>query len=265
MASSTHTNKWGWQGYNCKWKPAGTGTTHANRRQQRQHLQWNNLEVAEPDKVEDLDAHLEALEKATQRARERREELALEKAKQDEEEEDESQTFPSSSSSGVNYRSRSKRRSKQAKERASSKQVSLEKDKLEKEALEKAQGEGTIRRGRKAKDGSAQFLVMKEEPSEEDGTEDAKPLEKGMPWKKKGHGIYSQDSQSSKDKPLEKGQSSKDKPLEKGASSKPLDKGQSSKDRDAKPLEKGKDAIAKPLEKGKCSQDKAWEQGHHPH
>ena len=33
-------NKWGYEGWDCKWEPSGSGTTHENRRAQRKHLQW---------------------------------------------------------------------------------------------------------------------------------------------------------------------------------------------------------------------------------
>ena len=68
-------NKWGYEGCNCKWKPSGSGTTHANRRAQRKHLQWEELEVKEPDTEEAVEDHVNALEKAAKKARERLEEL----------------------------------------------------------------------------------------------------------------------------------------------------------------------------------------------
>ena len=73
---SQHTNKWGWQGYNCKMRPAGSGTTHSTRREQRKALQWDQLAANhQPDTEDSLEKQLEALEKAAQKAKEKMEEL----------------------------------------------------------------------------------------------------------------------------------------------------------------------------------------------
>ena len=73
---SQHTNKWGWQGYNCKMRPAGSGTTHSTRREQRKALQWDQLAANhEPDTEDSLEKQVEALEKAAQKAKEKMEEL----------------------------------------------------------------------------------------------------------------------------------------------------------------------------------------------
>ena len=50
-------------GYNCKMRAQGTGTTHATRKAQRAAKQWGYLEEVEI-REEDLESHLEALEQA---------------------------------------------------------------------------------------------------------------------------------------------------------------------------------------------------------
>ena len=95
---SQHTNKWGWQGYNCKMRPAGSGTTHSTRREQRKALQWDQLAANhQPDTEDSLEKQLEALEKAAQKAKEKMEELKEKKRKEEEEEEEELLLFPNSS------------------------------------------------------------------------------------------------------------------------------------------------------------------------
>ena len=77
-------NKWGYEGWNCKWKPSGSGrTTHANRRAQRKLPQWEELEVKEPDTEEAVEDHVKALEKAAKKARERLEELKAKSLEKD--------------------------------------------------------------------------------------------------------------------------------------------------------------------------------------
>lgn len=79
---SQHTNKWGRQGYNCKMRPAGSGTTHSTRREQRKALQWDQLAANhQPDTEDSLEKQLEALEKAAQKAKEKMEELKEKKGK----------------------------------------------------------------------------------------------------------------------------------------------------------------------------------------
>ena len=82
-------NKWGYEGWKCKWKPSGSGTTHANRRAQRKHLQWEELEVKEPDTEEAVEDHVNALEKAAKKARERLEELKAKSLENDQKTEEE--------------------------------------------------------------------------------------------------------------------------------------------------------------------------------
>ena len=50
-------------GYSCKMRAQGTGTTHATRKAQRAAKQWGYLEEVEI-REEDLESHLEALEQA---------------------------------------------------------------------------------------------------------------------------------------------------------------------------------------------------------
>lgn len=81
---SQHTNKWGRQGYNCKMRPAGSGTTHSTRREQRKALQWDQLAANhQPDTEDSLEKQLEALEKAAQKAKEKMEELKEKKRKEE--------------------------------------------------------------------------------------------------------------------------------------------------------------------------------------
>ena len=90
MANHTHVNKWGYEGWNCKWRPAGSGTTHANRREFRQHLQWENLVQKEPDTAQKDGGPPGSFGKGyKKKAQEKLEELKkkpLEKGKQDVEE-----------------------------------------------------------------------------------------------------------------------------------------------------------------------------------
>lgn len=64
-------NKWRYAGLNCKMKPRGTGTTHSNRRENSRSLQWQNLEVAEPDPASAMEEHMKVLEKAAKKAAEK--------------------------------------------------------------------------------------------------------------------------------------------------------------------------------------------------
>eukprot|EP00435_Cladocopium_sp_Y103_P061701 s645_g23.t1 len=138
-------NRYGYYGLNCKNKPSGSGTTHSNRKAQRAHKQWSNMTIAEPDTEEGLAEQAAALEKAADKARARAEEL---KKRREEEEEEKDQQGASSS------RGKSKGRKPR-------KQAALEK--AAEPALEKAAPECQIRRGRRAKHGQKELLVVKEE------------------------------------------------------------------------------------------------------
>ena len=91
-------NKWGYEGWDCKWEPSGSGTTHENRRAQRKHLQWEELEVKEPDTEEAVEDHVNALEKAAKKARERLEELKAKSLEKDQKTEEEYSYYPYSPS-----------------------------------------------------------------------------------------------------------------------------------------------------------------------
>ena len=75
-------NKWGYQGFNCKWRPSGSGTTHATRREQRRQKQWEWLQQHEPDTEDTLQKQLTALEKAAEKAQQRLKEMQEKKGKQ---------------------------------------------------------------------------------------------------------------------------------------------------------------------------------------
>lgn len=63
-------------------KPLGSGTTNGTRRANRANLQWGNLAaLGDPDTVESLEAHVQALEKA--RAKAEQKEALLEKTRSD--------------------------------------------------------------------------------------------------------------------------------------------------------------------------------------
>lgn len=205
-------NKWGWYGWNCKWRPSGAGTTHANRRAARAHLQWDNLQVREPDTAAGMEEQLRALEKAQEKAKQRLQELQAEEPL-----EKGSKRKAASSSSSSSSSSSTRERSQ-------------------------------LRRSRIAKSGKPQRLmeVVEEEPLEkgkvkEEAQEEGKPLEKGK---------VNEEGKELGAKPLEKGKQAElgAKPLEKGKQAeekeiglKPLEKGK-------QPLEKGKDQ--EPLGKG---------------
>ena len=94
---SQHTNKWGWQGYNCKMRPAGSGTTHSTRREQRKALQWEGRIWHKPmSQILQTEKKVAALEKAAQKAKEKMQELK-EKEKEMEEEEEYSYSYYSPS------------------------------------------------------------------------------------------------------------------------------------------------------------------------
>ena len=144
-------NKWGWYGYNCKGWESGSGTTHQNRRDQRRHLQWDSLEKEDPNSEECLGKHLELLTKAQEKAqkklKEAREKSSLEKDDDDDED---------SSLSIFDHKKGKKRRSN---------------PKAAASTLEKVEeAEGTFRRSRTAKNGTAEKLHEK-------------PLEKGSKTK----------------------------------------------------------------------------------
>ena len=88
-----------------------SSTTHANRREMRRQKQWEYLEQADPE--EDLEQHLEALEKAKAKAEKKLKELK--QKKQEEEEEEES--YYSCSASSSRSRSKSSRKSKAPRKR----------------------------------------------------------------------------------------------------------------------------------------------------
>lgn len=116
------------------------------------------MTIEEPDAEESLVEQAAALEKA---GKAKTEEM---KKKREEEEEEEEDYQTASSSTQCNYRKKSKRRPKKPK-------AALEK--AAGPALEKATLEGQVRRGRRAKNGQKELLVVKEEEHKEDG-----PLEK---------------------------------------------------------------------------------------
>ena len=179
MANHTHVNKWGYEGWNCKWRPAGSGTTHANRRELRQHLQWENLVQKEPGTAQKMEDHLEALEKATNKAQEKLEELKkkpLEKGKQDVEESCSSGSkrkhTKAKTSSSYSYESTTSTSSSQGAEKPPLKKAdkpSLEKDgkpSLKKDDKPSLQKDGKppvdkeLRRTRVAKDGQPESLMQ---------------------------------------------------------------------------------------------------------
>lgn len=58
---------------NKRGKPLGSGTTNATRKANRAHLQWANLAaLGDPDTVESLEAHVQALEKARAKAEQKK-------------------------------------------------------------------------------------------------------------------------------------------------------------------------------------------------
>lgn len=62
--------------------PLGSGTTNATRRANRANLQWGNLAaLGDPDTVEPLEAHVQALEKARAKAEQKK--ALLEKTRSD--------------------------------------------------------------------------------------------------------------------------------------------------------------------------------------
>ena len=206
-----HQNKRGYYGYNCKMRAQGTGTTHATRKARRAHKQWDYLEEVDP-REEELESHLEALEKAKKRVEERMEELRQKK----EEEETTSHSY-SSSSSASSSRARSKSSKKKSKNATLEKvaeEAPLEKG-AEEAPLEKGAKEATlenvakeeatlekvvVRRTRRAKNGIAEQLTeadaSQSQPSEPTKPEAVlgftPPLEKG-------------EAAGPKDVPLEKG------------------------------------------------------------
>ena len=274
-----HVNKWGYEGWNCKWRPAGTGTTHSNRREQRRHLQWENLVQKEPDNAENMEDHLQALEKATQKAKEKLQELKkkpLEKGKQDDEE---SYTYTSGTgskrkhssankSSSSSYESTSSSTSSQDAGKPALKKAdkpSLEKDgkpSLEKDGKPPAKKDDKpaldkeLRRTRVAKGGQPESLLQVKEEEEPDW----ELVEKKNNRKRKG----GDKALKEKKQPLEKGTQEQKKPLDKGSEGsttkkkeKPLEKGSegSTTKEKEKPLEKGSEGSShkekeKPLEKG---------------
>ena len=188
-------NRWGLYGLNCKNRPSGTGTTHSNRREQRRHLQWENLTKATPDTEESLASQAAALEKAAEKAKQRLQEMKKKKEEEEEEDEEEEETSLSSSSSSksnVNYRGHKKKKVKS--------KGALEKV-PEATALEKA--DGTIRRGRRAKHGQVEVLM------------EESPLEKGQKTKNQDGSGNKEPKAPKKEKPaaqsLEK-DSTKEKP-----------------------------------------------------
>ena len=222
-------NRYGFYGLNCKNRPSGTGTTHSNRREARRNLQWDNLTKAVPDTEETLASQAAALEKAAEKAKKKLEEMK----KKREEEEEEEEAEEASSSTNVNYRGKKKKqRPKSTKKAALEKAAgsALEKAKGDEPALEKAEAEGTIRRGRRAKHGQKELLMEKEE-------EEELPLEKGKKTKQE------------QDVSLEKGTKTEKKSLEKdpqGVVLKPAAKNppKAKLVPAEKPLEKGKEEKA---------------------
>ena len=151
---SQHTNKWGWQGYNCKMRPAGSGTTHSTRREQRKALQWDQLAANhQPDTEDSLEKQLEALEKAAQKAKEKMEELKEKKRKEEEEEEEESYSYYYSPTPP-------KKLPKKGKDKAKPGAKSLEKDRPR---------SVSVRRTRVAKYGQKEQLLEVKEEEEEGG------------------------------------------------------------------------------------------------
>ena len=143
-------NKWGYEGWNCKWKPSGSGTTHANRRAQRKHLQWEELEVKEPDTEEAVEDHVNALEKAAKKARERLEELKAKSLEKDQKTEEEYSYYSySPSPQPTGKRKLSKKSTKSSSASSSSSlgkdagKTSLEKD-AGKTSLEKDAGKTSL-------------------------------------------------------------------------------------------------------------------------
>ena len=126
----------------------------------RRQKQWEYLEQADPE--EDLEQHLEALEKAKAKAEKKLKEL---KQKKQEEEEEEEESYYSCSASSSRSRSKSSKRSKASRKRPATLEKVAEDN--EAAALEKvvAKAEATlekvvsVRRTRRAKDGKAEELV----------------------------------------------------------------------------------------------------------
>ena len=240
MANHTHVNKWGYEGWNCKWRPAGSGTTHANRRELRQHLQWENLVQKEPGTAQKMEDHLEALEKATKKAQEKLEELKkkpLEKGKQDVEESCSSGSkrkhTKAKTSSSYSYESTTSTSSSQGAEKPPLKKAdkpSLEKDgkpslkKDDKPSLEKdgkPPVDKELRRTRVAKDGQPESLMQVKGGEEEPDWELVEQKRKGWKNKPLEKGTQEKNAMEEKKKPLEKGSgasTTKEKkgPLEKG-------------------------------------------------
>ena len=140
-----HTNPTsGAMNWNCKWKPSGSGTTRANRRAQRKHLQWEELEVKGPDTEEAVEDHVNALEKAAKNARERLEEIkakSLGKDKRTEEEYSYYSYSPSPQPTGKRKLSK-----KSTKSSSASSNSSLGKD-AGKTSLEKDAGKTSLEKG----------------------------------------------------------------------------------------------------------------------
>ena len=173
-------NKWGYEGWNCKWKPSGSGrTTHANRRAQRKHPQWEELEVKEPDTEEAVEDHVKALEKAAKKARERLEELKAKSLEKDQKTEEEYSYYPySPSPQPTGKRKLSKKSTKSSSASSSSSlgkdagKTSLEKD-AGKTSLEKDAGKTSLEKG------ADKTSLEKDKTSLEKGV-DKTSLEKGV-------------------------------------------------------------------------------------
>ena len=164
-------NRYGFYGLNCKNRPSGTGTTHANRREARRNLQWDSLTKAAPDTEQSLASQAAALEKAAGKARKKLDEMKKKREDEEKEKEEEEEEEQASSSTNVNYRAPKKK-----KRHKSTKKTALEKAEGAEPALENSEAEGTIRRGRRAKHGQKELLRAKEE-------EEELPLEKGKKTK----------------------------------------------------------------------------------
>ena len=210
-------NKWGYEGWDCKWKPSGSGTTHANRRAQRKHLQWEELEVKEPDTGEAVEDHVNALEKAAKKARERLEELKAKSLEKDQKTEEEYPYYSYSPSPQPNGKRKLSKKSTKSSSASSSSplgkdagKTSLEKDAgktslekgadktslekgadktslekgVDKTSLEKGVTKEEVRRTRVAKPGKAESLKeVKEENSSDEGWVEVK----GKTGQKRNH------------------------------------------------------------------------------
>ena len=184
MAGEYPPNKWGYQGFNCKWLPSGSGTTHANRREQRRQKQWDWMAQHQPDSEASLAEQAAALEKAALKAKQKLEELQEKKREAAQQEEEESYSYYSPSPP-----------KKQPKKGRSKKGTSLEKDR----SL-------SVRRTRTAKHGQKESLLeVKEEEDEKDGQALGKATssEKATSSAMADHG---QKDEKMPEKPLEKGE-----------------------------------------------------------